>query len=227
MIDLLVVLLLSYLAGSIPSSIIAGKLLRGRGFDIREHGSGNAGATNVARILGLGPGLLVMAFDGLKGFAASAWIARWPWAPPVAALDPATLGLLAGGAYVLGHAYPIFAGFAGGKGMATMSGSLLAVMPLGVLVGAVVFALTLALTGYVSVASMVAVWSLPIVLAVAAAAGHPPPAALWWFAGLAPLCTLFLHRANLHRLLHGEENRFQGARILGRPAGSNPRERGD
>lgn len=211
MLSFVLILLLSYLVGSIPTSILAGRLLRG--VDIRRHGSGNAGATNVFRVLGTGPGIAVMLLDLLKGVIAVGVIARLRLggeAPPEF-LYPNGDGWMmvaAGGAAVLGHIYTIYAGFKGGKGVATGAGVAVALAPVPVLVGLALFGIIVWTTRYVSLASMVAAASLPLTqLLRTTVFGVHVPAPVWWFCAIVPLLIFFTHRANIDRLLHGRENR--------------------
>jgi acyl phosphate:glycerol-3-phosphate acyltransferase len=129
-------LLAAYLMGAIPFAYLAGRALRG--IDIRRHGSGNVGATNVMRVLGKGPGAAVLALDMGKGALAAAWLPGLA-APPLEAW-PAVLGLAA----VLGHSYTCFLGFKGGKGVATSAGVLLGLAPVATLGALLAFALVLA-----------------------------------------------------------------------------------
>lgn len=211
MLSFVVILVLSYLVGSIPTSILAGRLLRG--IDIRQHGSGNAGATNVFRVLGTGPGIAVMLLDLLKGVLAVGVIAqlRIEGEAPPEFLYPNGDGWMmvaAGGAAVLGHIYTIYAGFKGGKGVATGAGVAVALAPVPVLVGIALFGLIVWTTRYVSLASMVAAASLPLTqLLRAAVFGVHVPAPVWWFCAIVPLLIVFTHRANIGRLLHGRESR--------------------
>lgn len=200
----------AYLIGSIPSSIIAGKVVRGRHFDIREHGSGNAGATNVFRTLGLVPALCVFLFDSAKGYAAAA-MPLTSWLEARTTADPFTLSLLCGMAAVAGHAFPVFAGFRGGKAVATTAGFLLVVFPWGVLICLGIWIVMLLLTGYVSVSSLLAAAALPLVLWLDPRGPKPVVVVV---AIVAALLIVFLHRSNIRRLLHGTENRFERARLF-------------
>ncbi|MFQ6604547.1 MAG: glycerol-3-phosphate 1-O-acyltransferase PlsY, partial [Fidelibacterota bacterium] len=143
-------LFLSYVIGSTPTSIIMGKLVRG--IDIRDHGSGNAGGTNVFRVLGWKPALVVVIVDVFKGWLPAAVLARiWLELTPIP--DLGVLQILCGFAAVLGHTYTIFAGFKGGKGVGTLAGILIALFPIAFPLCLVVFIVTLILTGYVSLSS--------------------------------------------------------------------------
>ena len=205
MLSLLLVIVLSYLIGSIPTSIITGKILRG--IDIREHGSGNAGGTNVFRVLGWKPGVFVMVFDVFKGFAATFWISGIHIdMPPV---EFAVLQLMAGCAAVFGHIWTIFAGFRGGKGVGTAAGMLLALYPAALLICVGVFAIVLASTRIVSASSITAAICLPIVLSIFRYVMNKPVAlSLYVFSFFASTLIIYTHRSNIRRLLAGTENRI-------------------
>ncbi len=187
--------LLGFLLGSIPSGYLVG---RARGVDIRQHGSGNIGSTNVLRTLGKGPGYFVFACDAAKGIA-SVLLARWLW-PATGDLG----GIGAAIACVLGHNFTPWLGFKGGKGIATSLGVLIALVPLASLIVFSFWAVLFALTRYVSLASILAAAALPVVV--------------WWFSGLGPLFWFSLaigslaivrHKTNIQRLLAGTESRFE------------------
>ncbi len=194
---------LSYLAGSFPTSIVAGRLLFGT--DIRTKGSGNAGGTNSFRVYGWKVGVLVVVVDLGKGALAALLVSRLGAS---SGLPPEALGLIAGAFAVVGHVWTAFAGFRGGKGVATAAGALVALAPAGIGFAALIFAITLFSTGIVSLASMAAALAFPVALWALGALGHP---ASPWLVGvsalLAPLI-LFTHRTNISRLLAGTENRF-------------------
>lgn len=206
MVSLVVILLLSYLIGSIPTSIITGKVLRG--IDIREHGSGNAGGTNVFRVLGWKPGVFVMAVDVLKGFVATYYVSKLQVAGPVP-INLLAVQLLAGFAAVFGHIWTVFAGFRGGKGVGTAGGMFIALFPLAALICFVIF-LTVALTSrYVSLASITAAISFPIVLLILNLLfQYELPVVLFLFSLFASGLIVYTHRSNIRRLLQGTENRF-------------------
>lgn len=198
-----IMILLSYLAGSFPTSIIVGKLLRG--IDIREHGSGNAGGTNVFRVLGPGPGIFVMAFDVFKGFAATFWISRLA----AGTMDSGLLMLSAGCAAIIGHIWTVFAGFRGGKGVGTAAGMMLALYPAALGICLLVFLLVFLATRIVSVSSMSGALALPIVLTIFRyALKVPVKDSLYLFSFFAAALIIFTHRSNIKRLLNGTENRF-------------------
>lgn len=202
---LIFIIVLSYLVGSFPTSIVVGKVLRG--IDIREYGSGNAGGTNVFRVLGWKPGVFVMAFDIFKGFAATFWIAKIVGSPqPV---GPELVQIIAGCAAIVGHIWTVFAKFRGGKGVGTAAGMLLALYPVALSVCVAVFAIVLFATHIVSVSSMSAALTLPVVLTIFRYVMHRDLAtSLYIFSFFAAGLIVFTHRANIKRLLKGEENRF-------------------
>lgn len=186
----------AYLLGATPSSYLAGRLARG--IDLREHGSRNLGATNVYRVLGWGWAIPVALADVAKG-AVPVWLfGRWAAGP---GWLPAALGVAA----VLGHMFSPYVGFKGGKGVATGGGMFIALAPLAVLAAFGAWGATLWLTGYVSVASLVAATSFPVWVRLTTPGAT---AAFWAAAGLA-LLIVWSHRANIQRLLAGTENRFR------------------
>lgn len=182
----------AYLLGSVPSGYILGSMA---GVDIRKVGSGNVGATNVTRLLGKGRGALTLVADVAKG-----------WLPVFAALQlemnlPAvTLG---GAAAFLGHLYPIFLRFEGGKGVATALGVLLALAPLVAVVLFVIFAVTVAASRLVSLGSITAGIAAPVSLWIA---GYPPMVIV--MGGFIAAMTTWRHRGNIQRLLAGTEPKF-------------------
>lgn len=212
MLSLAVVVFLSYLVGAIPTSILAGRLLRG--IDIRQHGSGNAGATNVYRVLGAGPAVGVVAIDLMKGVVAVGLISQIRLGGEAAPLLFGSYGqgwmmVAAGGAAVLGHVFTVYAGFKGGKGVATGTGVAVALAPVPVLVGATLFGVIVALTRYVSLGSIVAAASLPLTQLVRQwVFGVSISAPVMWFCVVIPVLILLTHRPNIIRLLRGRENRI-------------------
>jgi acyl phosphate:glycerol-3-phosphate acyltransferase len=210
MLSLVVVLLLSYLVGAIPTSIIAARAIKG--IDIRAHGSGNAGATNVFRVLGPGPGVAVMLIDLLKGVIAVGLLAQIRIAgevSPFGGYGDGWMMVAAGGAAVLGHIFTVYAGFKGGKGVATGAGVAVALAPIPVIVGTVLFGIVVMATRYVSLGSMIAAASLPLTQLVRLwVFGINVPAPMMWFCAVIPLLIFFTHRANIGRLLHGQETRI-------------------
>jgi glycerol-3-phosphate acyltransferase PlsY len=183
----------AYLLGSIPFGYLLPRILRGD--DIRRHGSGNIGATNVWRVYGRWLGVPVAVLDVLKGLVPAALGLR---------LGGDWVGVLAGAAAMLGHARPVYLGFSkGGKMVATAGGVALALAPFAALGCAVVWLAVFALTRYASLASLLAAAALPV-LCLALGSSWPVVA----FTALAALGVLALHRQNVRRLLRGTEPRF-------------------
>ena len=217
MLSVALIIVLSYLVGSVPASVWIGKI--GYGTDVREHGSGNAGATNAFRVLGWKAGTLSAAVDLGKGFLAAGLIAT-------IRIDelPSGLGfwevdsvvrLLAGVTAVVGHLYPIWAGFKGGKGVITTAGVLFAVTPMVMAVTMIVFALVLVTSRYVSLASLLATIAYPSTIAVRKYVLHVEglDASVFVFS-LALAASIFIaHRSNIKRLLTGEENKIESFRM--------------
>ena len=212
-IELILLLSASYVTGSIPTSIIVGKIFKG--IDIRKHGSGNAGATNVFRVLGWKQALIVVVVDIFKGWLPAAVYATSLFqGQPIE--ETGVLQILCGFAAVLGHTYTIFAEFKGGKGVGTLGGMLLALFPVSVPLCLIVFAVVLILTGYVSVGSILASAALPIFLFILPPLGFADtaPLSLLIFSLLVPWFIIFTHRSNISRLRSGAENRFEKAMIF-------------
>jgi acyl phosphate:glycerol-3-phosphate acyltransferase len=189
----LLLLAASYLIGSIPFSYLVARWF-GVG-DVRRVGSGNVGATNVMRSAGKTAGALAFLLDAAKGGVVTLLVRR---------LDPGDLltPSIAAIAAVLGHVFPVWLGFRGGKGVATGAGAFFPLAPLAAGLSMAVFVLTLALSRYVSVSSIVAASSLPI---MAACFGAAP--AVWLSATLCVAVIVWKHRPNLERLAKGEERR--------------------
>ena len=206
MLEILIVLILSYLVGSIPTAIIAGKLLKK--IDIREHGSGNAGATNVLRILGWKAALIVLLIDMLKGYAAVNWIVHL--IPDIYGIDTwAIYQILAGVAAICGHIWTIFAGFRGGKGVGTAAGVFLGLQPLPVLICLLVFVGVVYRTKYVSLGSMISAVLLPTILLVQYFnLNKSIPIAHIAVAILLAVLIVLMHRKNMQRLIAGNENKI-------------------
>ena len=199
-------LLCAYLLGSVSGSLLLGRL---RGVDIRRHGSGNAGGTNALRTLGWRLALGVVAIDVGKG-ALAAWLAL-RFAPLGQALDVTAHGYAAAACAVVGHVWPLWHGFRGGKGAATAVGGLLMLWPWSIGVLLPVWMLVLVATGYVGLSTVLAALALPVL-----AWGTDAEPARLWFSMFAALFIAFTHRANLQRLRQGTESRFERARLLHR-----------
>ena len=220
MIPIAVITILSYLVGSIPTSIIVAR--NRRGIDIRQHGSGNAGGTNVFRVLGWKAGLFVIVADMAKGLFATMVIARLMYGPiPFANKTPfddfTVVQIIAGCAAILGHIWTLFAGFKGGKGIATAGGMLLGISPVEVAVSLGVFLIVLLLSQYVSLGSLSAAVSFPLTmflrenLFMVEINGYHT---LIYFSIAISLLVFFTHRANIKRLLAGTENRIARIRLF-------------
>lgn len=213
MLALLIRIVIAYLLGSLMGGLIVGKLKGG--VDIRTQGSGNAGGTNALRTQGKLFALWVMLIDVGKGVVAAGVV---PWFPlPFLHLTQAGIGLgwisaLCGMAVIVGHVWPVFFSFRGGKGMATYVGALAVLSPLALLIAIAGWALCLVLSGYVGLASILAVWVAPVYV-LATSGFH---AGVFWFALLMALFILYTHRGNLARLRAGTENRFKRAMLLRR-----------
>lgn len=210
---LILLIIVSYIVGSFPTSMIIGRVTQG--IDIREHGSGNAGATNAFRIMGWKSGLVVVTVDILKGWAPPALLTPLLFESQIIP-DLGVVQILSGFAAVLGHTYTIFGGFKGGKGVATLGGMLIALFPTVFPFCLAVAVLTIVSTGYVSLASMLASASLPIFLFILPPflRTDPAPLSLLVFSLLVPWFITFTHRSNIQKLRSGEENRFDKAMIL-------------
>lgn len=197
-------LLISYLIGAIPTGILFGKLYR---VNIRNKGSGNMGATNVWRILGWKAGVPVLLIDLAKGILAAIVIARLPLGP--IPLDPEVVAVLCGTAAVLGHVFPVYVGFRGGKGVATGAGMLVAVVTVPVAIAIGIFLLALIARGQVSVGSILGAISVPVstVLLNRYSSLHYHPLVIGLTVALAVFIVI-THRSNIIRILRGEESRF-------------------
>jgi glycerol-3-phosphate acyltransferase PlsY len=186
-------LLGAYLLGAFPTSYL---VARARGIDLRKQGSGNLGATNAFRVLGWKAATPIFAVDIAKGFLPAFFFPQWDGAGPAWAFAY-------GAAAIGGHVFSPYVGFRGGKGVATGAGVFLALAPAAVGVGMIVWIGLVASTGYVSLASIAAALTLPIVICVTG--GITP---LFWVAAAVAAFVVFAHRANIGRLLRGQEHRF-------------------
>ncbi len=183
----------AYLFGAIPFGLLVAK---SRGVDIRAHGSGNIGATNVFRVIGKGWGIFTFVLDALKGFIPAFVF------PRLAGLD-AEWGVLFGIVAILGHSFPVYLKFKGGKGVATSAGMLLGVAPAAVGIGFACWVLCLVLSRIVSLSSIVAAVAVAVAVWIIDK-GMVVNLALT----VLSLLVIWLHRANIKRLLNGTENRF-------------------
>ena len=199
--DYVLAVVLGYLVGSISFSFLFGRLFQG--IDIRKHGSGNAGATNTLRVMGLGPALTVLALDIGKGVLA-VWIGWW--------LDPANLLLpiLAGLAVILGHNWPVFFAFRGGKGIATMIGVVATLCFLPGLAAGIIGIASIVATRYVSLGSLLFAGLLPFSLLL-----FGRELELVWFSVAMAALAFYKHRGNLVKLAQGKENKISFRRSNG------------
>jgi len=214
MLELLILILIAFLVGSTPTSIIVSKLKYKT--DIREHGSGNAGATNVFRTFGWKPALFVTVIDVFKGWLPAYVAGNLNSDTILFGSNPDGLMIIAGFAAVLGHTYTVFAGFKGGKGVGTLAGMLIALFPIALPICLGVFALTLIFTGIVSLGSMLAASALPVTLYILEGINPEIQVSLTLriFSLLIPLFVIFTHRSNIKRMMEGTENRFEKAQIF-------------
>lgn len=194
----LLLVIIAYLLGSIPWSVWIGKLFYNT--DVREYGSGNAGATNTMRVLGTGPGLAVLMLDALKGFAA----VKLVFVSPYLAGDVETMVIL-GVCAVVGHIFPVFAHFRGGKGIATLLGMIIAVHAGAALMAIATFLLFFLSFRIVSLSSILAACSFPIWLIFRY---HENSSILVIFSFALVFLVLLTHQKNLERLLNGEERKI-------------------
>ena len=201
MIISILIVICAYLLGSVPSAVWIGKAVKG--VDVREHGSKNAGATNAMRVLGVKTGIPVLLIDVFKGFAAV----------KLALLSPAfeagtnalmNFQLALGAVAVLGHVFPVFAGFRGGKGVATIIGILLALHWQATLVAIVVFFITLFISKYVSLGSLMMGLSYPVSVIFIF---KTESISLKIFAVIVSILLVITHRKNISRLLNGKEGK--------------------
>ncbi|HEX2495130.1 MAG TPA: glycerol-3-phosphate 1-O-acyltransferase PlsY [Steroidobacter sp.] len=203
--------LLAYLLGSISGSLLVGQM-RG-GIDIRTLGSGNAGGTNALRTQGFGFALWVMVIDIGKGWLAAAWFpdAAFGFVTVDPGVDRLWLTTACAAAVVIGHVYPVWYGFRGGKGAATLLGVLVGLEPVALAPALAVWMLVVMLSGYVGLATMLAAASFPVYIL---ASGHPAPAPMLVFgcAMLGFVC--YTHRSNIARMRGGSENRARRLWLL-------------
>ncbi|MBE0570337.1 MAG: glycerol-3-phosphate 1-O-acyltransferase PlsY [Ignavibacteriaceae bacterium] len=214
MLLLTIIVILSYLIGSVPNSIIISKAVSG--IDIRKHGSGNAGGTNVMRVLGWKYGLLVIFLDALKGAIAVVIISRLFYGPlpfeNVSPFDDFTLvQIIAGMSAVIGHIWTVFAEFKGGKGIATALGMLLTLITIDMLIAVGIFGLVVLISRYVSLGSIIAAISVPSTLFIRENLFHvdiPGYSTLFPFIIGVTALVIFTHRKNLVRIINGNENKI-------------------
>lgn len=215
MLSLIIVIVLSYLLGSFPTAMLIGKFFKG--VDPRKFGSRNMGSTNAFRVLGWKLGLLVQVIDIAKGLVATLVISKifygkLPFENITPFTDITLVQIFAGIAAVVGHVWTIFASFKGGKGINTAAGVLVSLAPIDATISVGIFILVLISSGYVSLGSITAAFSFPLVMflrenlfKVEVSGYHTM---IYFSIGIS-VFFLYTHRANIKRLLTGEENRFE------------------
>ena len=203
-INITLALTIAYLLGSIPAAVWVGKWFHN--IDVREHGSNNAGATNVIRVLGWGTGIPVLMFDLGKGWLATMMPLFLLTLEPQSVML-INLKVIAGLLAIIGHIYPIFAQFKGGKGVATLFGALLALAPLLTLCCLGVFLIVFTITRIVSISSIAAGIAFPLFIFLISFFYTPSPF-LKIFSILAALTIIITHHKNIKKLIRGEENRL-------------------
>ena len=198
--------LLAYLLGAIPFGLILTKIFGGK--DVREHGSGNIGATNVSRVAGPLAGILTLLFDVLKGAAAV-------WLTGRLTGHSALWMMLAGLSALAGHCFPVWLGFKGGKGVATALGVFVMLCPLAALAAFVLFLLVFVFWRYVSLASISAAAAMPLLIYFLWAPPHAPPLVVTFGTLFAAALVIYKHKANLQRLLSGSEPKYLASKSKG------------
>ena len=200
----IIYLLAAYIIGSLPTAIIAGRLLKG--IDIRKHGSGNAGATNVFRVLGWKPGIIVLLIDMFKGFVVVFYLSS---IVPGNAMDYSIVQVSGGLVSIFGHIFTIFAKFKGGKGVGTAAGVFLGLEPLPVLICLAVFIGIVWITRYVSLGSIIASIILPLtILLQSYILAKPATQANLIISLILMIIIIITHHSNIIRLMRGRENKL-------------------
>ena len=202
--EIILLVLLAYLTGAFPSAVWVGKTFYNT--DVREYGSGNAGATNTFRVLGKGAGIPVLLMDVFKGWLSVSYV---NFISNADALSPELFfenQLAFGIAAVIGHLFPVYTGFRGGKGIATMLGLLIGVQPLAALFSFVVFVVVFLISKYVSLGSVIASFAFPIFVILVLDSIN---SSLNLFAIFVPILSLITHQKNIERLVRGEETKIK------------------
>jgi len=203
-VEIILFVLLAYLTGAFPSAVWVGKTFYNT--DVREYGSGNAGATNTFRVLGKGAGIPVLFMDVLKGWLSVNYV---NFISNADALSPELFfenQLAFGIAAVIGHLFPIYTGFRGGKGIATMLGLLIGLQPFAALFSFVVFVVVFLISKYISLGSVIASFAFPIFVILVLGSINP---SLNLFAIFVPILSLITHQKNIERLVRGEETKIK------------------
>ena len=209
--ELLIKLILSYLLGSVSGSMLIGKL---KGVDIREMGSGNAGSTNAFRAMGVLFALGVICIDILKGFFAVQFVSSLKLGGLLTTntINIELFQIFCGIGVVLGHVYPIYHGFKGGKGAGTMVGVLLVLFPTYLIIGIPIWLTVLSFSGYVGFSTMIAGIALPICTFIFYYNGID--SSFGFFSVMIATFIIYTHRSNIYRMINGNENRFDKAMIF-------------
>lgn len=214
MLALAAILLLSYLIGSIPFGVIVAK---SKGIDIKAHGSGNTGGTNVFRTLGPKYGLSVILLDALKGVIAVVFVSQLYYIDPVALnnqtpfQDITIIRIMAGIFAIIGHIWSVFASFKGGKGVATALGMMLSITTVDMLVALGIFIIVVGVFKYVSLGSIMAAITVPLTLFIRQNIFHAEVqgyGTLLPFVAAVAILLIYMHRSNIQRLLRGNENKI-------------------
>jgi acyl phosphate:glycerol-3-phosphate acyltransferase len=205
----LLLVLAGYLVGSIPFGMILARILGGK--DVREHGSGNIGAANVSRVVGPVAGIVTLLLDAAKGGVAVWLAARFTE-------HNASVMILAGLGALLGHCFPVWLGFKGGKGVATALGVFTALCPLAALSAFILFLLVVAFWRYVSLGSLSAAAAMPLLIYFLWAPGHAPPLVITLGTLFAAALIFYKHDANLQRLVDGTEPKYSLGKSEGEDA---------
>ena len=204
MINIFLALLIGYLVGSIPTAIWMGKITKK--IDIREHGSGNAGATNAIRVLGWKVGILVLIVDMFKGFIPVFYLPQYFPYPELGDLYPLIIGVFT----IIGHIFPVFAGFKGGKGVGTAAGAFAALIPLSFSIALILFILVVSLFRYVSLGSLLGAISIIIsVPFMDYLEIQKVDNSVIYILIVLCLFIIYMHRGNIVRLIKGEENKLK------------------
>ena len=202
--DIIILLILSYLTGAFPSAVWYGRTFYN--VDVREYGSGNAGATNTFRVLGKNAGIPVLFLDVFKGWLSVNYIFLINnsnvFSPELLFENQLAFGIAA----VIGHLFPIYTGFRGGKGIATMLGLLIGLQPYAAFFSLIVFVIILFVFRYVSLASMIASLAFPFFVMIILSSTNEP---LNLFAIFVPILSLITHQKNIERLIRKEETKVK------------------
>lgn len=199
-------LILAYFTGSFPSAVWVGRTFYNK--DVREYGSGNAGATNTFRVLGKGAGIPVLLMDVFKGWLSVNYILLVSNSSQLSSTTFFEFQLAFGVAAVIGHLFPIYTGFRGGKGIATLLGLLIGLNAIAAIVAIIVFVIVFLISKYVSLGSILASLAFPFVVFVILDE-KDVNASLELFSVFVPILTLITHQKNIERLIRGEENKVK------------------